>query len=183
MSTEKRRTSQLTMAGRVLLETDEPVPLELGVPNESFLGVLIAAGVRTLIIHFDGSGDDGQIQEVEAFREGDADAGDWPTLSTSATYDEAKARREEYLRRRIELHPKLEDKARDLAYSILNNYCPGDWVNNEGGFGQIKICFGGEEGIETTLSFSQRVITLEESETDVEPEELEAMVLGLKGLK
>jgi hypothetical protein len=73
------------------------------------LSVLQKLGVKTIDVAFSGGGDEGQINEVIYT----------PELDKSAIIN--------------------QQKFEDLLYDYLDPAKVGDWVNNEGGFGEIKI--------------------------------------------
>jgi len=133
-----------TKSGRTILETNEKVKAE-GIPSNTLIGLLQAAGYSHVVMKYDGQGDSGQVEEVIGYKNGDI-----------AALDEVFIK-------------KLDI----LAYDILEHYCPGDWVNNEGGFGQITVHLSGDADVE--LEFSQRVRTTEDEGVLIPFEAVEEM--------
>jgi hypothetical protein len=78
----------------------------------------------------------------------------------------------------VDLNEALEKKLETLAYDILERHCPGDWCNNDGGFGRIVIQLG--EEVETTLEFSQRVTSTEDSTVVINEEDLHGLIENAK---
>lgn len=88
-------------------------------------------GVNRIIINFSGSGDSGDIDDIEYYQENEE-------ISSS-----------------IQIKDSDENVLRDFAYDIISSKVDtvGDWVNNEGGYGNVEI------DVETnhyTLNYSQR---------------------------
>tara|TARA_R110002012_G_scaffold100160_1_gene238715 strand:- start:490 stop:945 length:456 start_codon:yes stop_codon:yes gene_type:complete len=81
-------------------------------------------GVKELIISFEGSGDDGQIDDIIAEPKTDL------RVNFMAYQYETKQSRQ---------RERLDHRIQDWAYDYLDTTCVEDWVNNEGGYGQIKI--------------------------------------------
>lgn len=79
-------------------------------------------GIQTVYINFDGGGDDGDIQHIEY--ENDS--------TNRGLYDQVES-----------ISNKTEDKLRDWALELIHHYVDmqygGDWVNNDGGYGNIAI--------------------------------------------
>lgn len=96
--------------------------------------------VDKVTVYFDGSGDDGDIQEIDYFN-GNDDIVDG--LSTAD-----------------------DNKLKDACYEIINNKVGtvGDWVNNEGGYGYMYI-----DVIKMTYYIDYFQRTVEESDFPVEP--------------
>jgi hypothetical protein len=88
-------------------------------------------GVNRININFSGSGDSGDIDDIEYYQ-GDEE------ISSA-----------------IEVKESDENVLKDFAYDIICSKVDtvGDWVNNEGGFGNIEI---DTETNHYTLNYSQR---------------------------
>jgi hypothetical protein len=88
-------------------------------------------GVNRININFSGSGDSGDIDDIEYYQ-GDEE------ISSA-----------------IEVKESDENVLKDFAYDIICSKVDtvGDWVNNEGGFGNIEI---NTETNHYTLNYSQR---------------------------
>lgn len=88
-------------------------------------------GVSRININFSGSGDSGDIDDIEYYQ-GDHE------ISSS-----------------IQVKDSDENVLRDFAYDIISAKVNtvGDWVNNEGGYGNIEI---NTETNNYTLNYSQR---------------------------
>lgn len=149
-----------TKSGRTILPTDATVEAER-LPNETLLDLLRAKGVGSVVFAYDGGGDDGQVGDAVAYPKG------------------VDPHKQENAALVMELPDAFVEPLRDLAFSILGHYCPGDWVNNEGGYGSILIVLG-EDGVDTTLEFSQRVITTEDSTTDIGEAAVNELIAELK---
>lgn len=127
--------------------------LEPGVPaahtppnGKGMLALCAVAEITEIRIQFDGSGDSGQVDDVLVVVRGKTDPVDI-----------------------TEVMPDFRRQFQDFGYEILEKFCPGDWVNNEGGFGEIVITIG--ETPEFKLEYNQRIETSEYSETLVDMEE------------
>ena len=96
--------------------------------------------VAKVTVYFDGSGDDGDIQEIEYF-----------DVSDTAIDG---------------LSDNDENKFKDALYSLINNEIAtiGDWVNNDGGYGYVYI---DTEKLTHTIDYYQR--TVEESSISEQP--------------
>lgn len=110
----------------------------------ALFAVLTAAGVTRVTVSFDGFGDSGQIEDIEAM------AGETKvSLPTSpveilqtASYDETIDRREQPIAEAIET----------LVYSFLEETHSG-WENNEGAFGQVVFDVAADT---ITLEYNER---------------------------
>lgn len=81
-------------------------------------------GVKKIEISFSGSGDSGDIDDVE-FHDSD---GNYLTQLVKETFNDKS---------KID----IENELRDIAWALINEKVDtvGDWVNNDGGFGSITI--------------------------------------------
>jgi len=88
-------------------------------------------GVSRININFSGSGDSGDVDDIEYYQ-GDEE------ISSA-----------------IQIKESDENVLRDFAYDIISSKVDtvGDWVNNEGGFGNIEI---NTETNHYDLNYSQR---------------------------
>jgi hypothetical protein len=95
-------------------------------------------GVKRIEISFSGSGDSGDIDDVE-FHDSD---GSYLTNLVKETFSNKS-------------EIDIDNELRDIAWALVNEKVDtvGDWVNNEGGFGSITIDV---EEKTYDLSYSQR---------------------------
>ena len=108
---------------------------------------LAAAGITTVIVNFDGCGDSGQIEMIEA-KAGD-DVIPLPTVQieiASAVWGSATIDRQ--------TRP-VEEAIERLAYDVLNQNHAG-WENNDGAYGEY------------TFDVAERTITLDYNERHME---------------
>lgn len=98
-------------------------------------------GVAKVTVHFDGSGDDGDIQWIEYYNEAEKAVEDG-------------------------LSSEDEEKLSNVCYTMINNkvHTVGDWVNNEGGYGYLYI-----DVIKLTSYVEYYQRTVEEADFPVEP--------------
>jgi hypothetical protein len=104
---------------------------------------LAAASITSVLVRFDGSGDSGQIEEIDAVA-GDQSR-EFPPGSIAinrAYWGTAEAERSEC---------NLRDAVETLAYALLEE-THGGWENNEGAYGEF------------TFSVAERTITLDYNE-------------------
>lgn len=104
---------------------------------------LIAAGIRTLGFNFDGCGDDGSLQEI-CFPDNPAlalakceEPNEFTPAYSFSFNDSEQTTKVKAFKTKLEL---LVDVSvlQDLAYAALV-YFPGDWVNNDGGYGVVAL--------------------------------------------
>jgi hypothetical protein len=108
---------------------------------------LAAAGITTVLVNFDGYGDSGQIERVEA-RTGD---GDCPLPAVEIEIASAQWASASILRQ-----PKpIAEAIETLVYDVLNQN-HGGWENNDGACGDF------------TFDVAERSITLDYNERYVE---------------
>ena len=108
---------------------------------------LAAAGITTVIVNFDGCGDSGQIEMIEA-KAGD-DVIPLPTVQieiASAVWGSATIDRQTR---------SLEEAIEILVYDVLNQK-HGGWENNDGAYGEY------------TFDVAERTITLDYNERHME---------------
>ena len=113
----------------------------------SLFDALTAAGITTVIVNFDGCGDSGQIEMIEA-KAGD-DVIPLPTVQieiASAVWGSATIDRQ--------TRP-LEEAIEILVYDVLNQKHCG-WENNDGAYGEY------------TFDVAERTITLDYNERHME---------------
>src|SRR3546814_3708369 len=99
----------------------------LPVNKTALFDVLAAAAVTTVVVSFDGYGDSGQIESVEA-RAGD-DVVDLPAITVTqaaALWDGSGSE---------ESTPLLTDAIESLAHDLLTDTHAG-WENNDGAYGE-----------------------------------------------
>ena len=110
---------------------------------------LAAAGITSVLVHFDGSGDSGQIEDI------DATAGDQSAEIPNGNIMIAQVRWGEPNIQRTTL--PVRDAIESLAYDFLEQ-THGGWENNEGAYGEFTFNVA-ERTI--ALDFNQRVETSE----------------------
>ena len=113
---------------------------------------LAAAGITSVLVHFDGSGDSGQIEDI------DATAGDQPAEIPSGSIEIAQVRWGDPNIERTTL--SVRDAIESLAYDFLEQ-THGGWENNEGAYGEFTFDVA-ERTI--TLDYNARVETSEYSQ-------------------
>lgn len=84
---------------------------QLPILKDALLEELSRHGIAIVIVHYDGEGDSGQTEDIEAFN------------STSDTMD---------------LAGPLRRKINDFTWGVLDIYHDG-FVNNDGGYGELTI--------------------------------------------
>jgi hypothetical protein len=117
------------------------------VNKTALFDALAAAGITTVIVNFDGCGDSGQIETIEA-KAGD-DVIPLPTVQieiASAVWGSATIERQ--------TRP-LEEAIETLVYDVLNQNHAG-WENNDGAYGEY------------TFDVTERTITLDYNERHME---------------
>jgi hypothetical protein len=113
----------------------------------SLFDALAAAGITTVIVNFDGCGDSGQIEMIEA-KAGD-DVVPLPTIQieiASAVWGSATIGRQ--------TRP-MEEAIEILVYDVLSQN-HGGWENNDGAYGEY------------TFDVAERTITLDYNERHME---------------
>ena len=105
--------------------------------------VLVAAGITSVLVHFDGSGDSGQIEEIDAVAGDQSRELPTDTVAISRAYwGTTEAERSEC---------NVRDAVETLAYALLEE-THGGWENNEGAYGEF------------TFTVADRTITLDYNE-------------------
>jgi hypothetical protein len=113
---------------------------------------LAAAGITSVLVHFDGSGDSGQIEDI------DATAGDQPAEIPNGDIEIAQVHwgNPEIERSTLSVREAVET----LAYDFLEQ-THGGWENNEGAYGEFTFDV---ESRTITLEYNERVETSEYSQ-------------------
>jgi hypothetical protein len=97
---------------------------------------LVAAGITTVVVTFDGEGDSGQIEDVRAYV-ADAEVTlpsaevPWHVAPWNASEPELTK-------------TALDEAVRDLCWDYLSGE-HGGWENNDGGFGEFTLNVAGRE--------------------------------------
>lgn len=117
------------------------------IPKDTLVALCMAAGFTRIKFHFDGSGDSGQIEAIDGYKSSD---------KAAASVDVPQA-----------LYVELEKG----AYGILERHFPGDWVNNDGGFGSIVLYLDADDPC-IVLEAHQRITTTEDSEITLGVDEI-----------
>ena len=92
------------------------------------LNALALAGITHVVVTFDGYGDSGQIENVEA------QAGDDPVIMPAATIEIAEAVWEQAEPKRSSV--SIAEAVESLAYDVLEKTHCG-WENNDGAYGDV----------------------------------------------
>lgn len=114
----------------------------------ALLGALRAAAITSVVVTFDGCGDSGQIEEVEAT--GPEGAAALPAVAieiATATWAAEIERRELPVGEAIE----------ELCYDLLNGHHAG-WEDNDGAFGEITFDVAADT---ITLDYNGRYTALD----------------------
>ncbi len=91
---------------------------------------LIAAGIKTVTVNFNGEGDSGQIEEVVAYsNEAPGQIPATPIKLQSASWGNAKSTLREL---------PLSEAIEDLCYDYLSQE-HGGWENNDGAYGEFTF--------------------------------------------
>ena len=93
--------------------------------------------VKEFRINFEGSGDDGQIDEIEFYNTNN-ETFNIPIDTISWVYTDYGQEPKET---KVTLHKATED----LGYSMLDE-AGHDWYNNDGGYGSISVLIEGQDG-------------------------------------
>ena len=117
------------------------------IPKDTLVALCMAAGFTRIEFHYDGSGDSGQINEIEGYKSNDKDA------------------------MFVEVPQALRDELEEGAYGILERHFPGDWINNDGGYGVIVLHLDADAPC-IVLEAHQRVSTTEDSEISIDVDEI-----------
>jgi hypothetical protein len=99
---------------------------------------LIVAGVSTVTADFNGSGDDGQMDVPVCHGAEDGVVITLPDVSVTYTDRQSIYRNGAYEDVDTVVTKKLDDAVNDILYDALGKTYV-DWVNNEGGFGEVKM--------------------------------------------
>jgi hypothetical protein len=111
--------------------------------KKALFDALAAAGITSVLVRFDGCGDSGQIEDIDAV------AGDLPRDFPPGTIAISRA----YWGTTEPEHSEcnVRDAVETLAYALLEE-THGGWENNEGAYGEF------------TFGVAQRTITLDYNE-------------------
>jgi hypothetical protein len=133
----------------------ERLQAELQSANKAALcDALAVAGITNVTVSFDGYGDDGQIESIEA------NAGEntvaWPDVKIDIA--RAKWGQAEPLRSTLDVHDAIEQ----LTYDLLTDTHDHDgWENNEGAYGEFAFDVATRT---ITLDFNCRFVESEHSQ-------------------
>ena len=114
------------------------------VNKAALLNALALAGVTRVVVSFDGYGDSGQIENVEA------QAGDDPVTMPGAAIEIAETVWDQAEPKRSSI--SIAQAVESLAYDVLEKTHCG-WENNDGAYGDI--IFDVAEGV-ITLDYNER---------------------------
>lgn len=145
------------------------------VTPEEFRKLLVSTcaslGASRMEIYFDGSGDSGQVEGVTLYN------------AQNQVVDIPKGMKVQYPRRHqtfgrdgwkkhftTETLP-LSEALQEWAYDILADHCPGDWVNDAGGYGFIRADFTPPYNFK--LEYHQRIETTEDYDIELFTDEQE----------
>ena len=104
----------------------------------SILQALKDKGVKTIRISFSGSGDSGDIDEVEYMDMDDLSS--WQQGYQGPDHDDS-----------------YYNQIKDLFYEFVDTQAckHGDWVNNEGGYGRFTVC---TDTAQFEMDYNQRTV-------------------------
>ena len=114
---------------------------DFAMPNNKaqIFDALEAAGIAMVIVHYDGAGDSGQIEEISAYAQ-PTEPGDWPAPELPLPDATVKlVRIERYAKpnpKEIECQASLNEALEQMTYDLLEQV-HGGWQNNEGAFGDF----------------------------------------------
>ena len=117
----------------------------------ALFSALASLGIARVVVAFDGSGDSGQIEAMEAFTAGNAAAalgGDLRIPIRRAPWDGSAAETHELT---------LADAIEALAYDLLAE-THGGWEDNEGAYGEFSFDVASQT---ITLEYNERVLQTE----------------------
>ena len=117
--------------------------------KNSLFGALHAAGITSILVHFDGCGDSGQIENIDVMV-GDQPA-DFPPGSIAllrADWGDCEATQSQC---------SLRDAVETLAYDFLQETHAG-WENNEGAYGEFTFNVTARSIV---LDYNERIETSE----------------------
>jgi len=133
--------------------TEEAVPAN----KAALFNVLAEAGIHTVAVTFDGSGDEGQIEGIHAFTGQPVDTGVTggsaivPVPETLVPFSVVDWE----LMQAVSRPQSARDVIKAMAYSLLQQTHAG-WENNDGAYGEF------------TFAVKERTITLEYNERHME---------------
>ena len=118
------------------LDEEQARARKLVEPNKRALfAVLALAGITRVTVTFDGGGDSGQIEAMEAFCGDD---------SASLPEGEVMLERHSYRSDEVEqIVLSVPEAIEDLCYALLGQ-AHGGWENNEGGYGEFVFDVAGD---------------------------------------
>jgi hypothetical protein len=99
--------------------------------------MLVEKGIVELVITFDGSGDSGQIEQIEA----ESSLHPEVKLEDMLVGNEAAAYYDVTTGKLMSRPKNVRDELEEWAYGVLE-MTGVDWVNNDGGYGTIRIHTG-----------------------------------------
>lgn len=146
-------------------------------PKELTFEVLRAAlfeeckrlGATNIRVPYDGSGDDGQVEDPELTGAGGNPIAIPEDLKVGwfieAGYDYGPNNEIIPVRAGVE-DVTISEALERYCYEVLGQHFPGDWVNNEGGYGELKIELTLPPKI--VLEAHQRVLTTNDYDIGVE---------------
>jgi hypothetical protein len=99
-------------------------------------------GATSISVPYDGGGDDGQVEEPELIVKKKAIPS--PEGTTVLWFKDAGTQWDDNLKRFVQVDAgteemPLKEALRHYCYTVLEQHFPGDWVNNEGGYGYLEI--------------------------------------------
>jgi uncharacterized membrane protein len=113
---------------------------------------LAAAAIATVTVRFDGYGDSGQIEEI------DARAGDFTTALPAVTIPFAAPYLDNSGLETVQL--RVREAIEAMAYAFLEQTHDG-WENNEGAYGDFTFDVANRT---ITLDYNERIMTSENSQ-------------------
>ena len=117
--------------------------------KKALFDALEADGITSVLVSFDGSGDSGQIEEIDALSGGEP----WDFPAGTVAIGRAYWGRSET----EQVDCTVRDAVETLAYAFLEETHAG-WENNEGAYGEFAFDVAGRS---ITLDYNERVETSE----------------------
>ena len=118
--------------------------------KEALFAAMRAAGITEIIVTFDGAGDSGQVEDIDA-RRGDAVV---PMPDVSVTLAQVSWGNSEISTSSMSLSEAVET----LAYDLLSD-CHGGWENCDGAFGEFHF---DAEAATILLDYNERFTSSEQ---------------------
>ena len=109
--------------------------------KEALLPELRKRGIVSITIEYDGSGDSGSVESVEAFNEKGDSVPLTDKVKTFVKHSTFDKKTETWGSVDVELELTLDDAIEQIASGMINGYFPG-WENNDGAYGTVTFNVG-----------------------------------------